>query len=263
MEFLKKHYEKIVLGVVLAGLVGALVFMPFYISKDNEAMTGLTSTIINNPSAKELTNLDLSMQAGVSARLRQTYKLDLETTNRLFNSMDWQKLPDGTLVPVLSHIGSQMVVVTNITPLYLIIGLESVVTNEIGVRYAISVEKQAGKTPSQRRKVQRSAAVGDKANDLFSVVAFKGAAENPDEVSVKLVDTGEVVPVSHEKSYRRIDAYMADFLYSPEKKVFHAKRLGEKVSFNGIDFLVDAVNQDELILQDQSNQKKTSRPFTP
>lgn len=262
MEFLKKHYEKIVLGVVLAGLVGALVFMPFYISRDNEAMTALTSTIINNPTAKELTNLDLSVPAGAAARLRQTYKLDLETTNRLFNPMDWQKLPDGTLVPVLSHIGPQMVVVTNITPLYLIIGLESVVTNEIGVRYAISVEKQAEKTPRKRLKVQRQAAVGDK-NDLFSVVSFKGAAENPEEVSVKLADTGEVVSFSHEKFFRRIDAYMADFLYSPEKKVFRAKRVGEKVSFKGVDFLVDDVSQNELVLQDQSNQKKTSRPFTP
>lgn len=262
MEFLKKHYEKMVLGVVLAGLVGALVFMPFHISQDNEAMTALTSTIINNPTAKELTNLDLSPQVGAAARLRQTYNLDLETTNRLFNSMDWQKLPDGTLVPVLSHIGPQMVVVTNITPLYLIVGLESLVTNEIGVTYTISVEKQAGKTPSQRRKVQRSAAVGDK-NDLFTVVSFKGAAENPEEVSVKLADTGEVVSFSREKFFRRIDAYMADFLYSPEKKVFHAKRVGEKAPFKGIDFLVDDVSQNELVLQDPSNQKKTSRPFTP
>ncbi len=34
MEFLKKHYEKILLGVVLAGLIGVLVFMMFYIAAD-------------------------------------------------------------------------------------------------------------------------------------------------------------------------------------------------------------------------------------
>ena len=54
-----------------------------------------------------------------------------------------------------------------------------------------------------------------------------------------------------------------DFRYDPEKKVFRARRAGDKVSFNGTDFIVDDVNENELILQDQSNQKKTSLPFTP
>jgi hypothetical protein len=263
MEFLKKHYEKIVLGVVLAGLVGALVFMPFYISSDNAATEETTRTIIMNPSAKELTNLDLSLPIGVSTRLRQPYKLDLETTNRLFNPMEWQKLPDGTIVPMLSHIGPQMVVVTNITPLYLIVSLRSVVTNEIGVRYSIGIERQAEKTPGKRREIQRSAAVGDKANDLFSQLQIKGAPESPDEISLKLLDSGDVITFTREKPFRRIEAYAADFRYDPEKKVFRAKRAGEKVSFNGIDFIVDDVNQDELVLQDLSNQKKTSRPLTP
>jgi hypothetical protein len=31
MDFVKKHYEKILLSVVLLGLVGALVFLPFLI----------------------------------------------------------------------------------------------------------------------------------------------------------------------------------------------------------------------------------------
>ena len=34
MDFLKKHYEKILLGVVLLGLVGAMVFLPFLILHD-------------------------------------------------------------------------------------------------------------------------------------------------------------------------------------------------------------------------------------
>ena len=34
MQFLKKHYEKILLGIVLAGLIGVLVFMLFYIAAD-------------------------------------------------------------------------------------------------------------------------------------------------------------------------------------------------------------------------------------
>ncbi len=262
MEFLKKNYEKILLGLVLAGLIGALVFMPFYIGSDNQAMTELVDSIIKK-SATELTNLDLTVQSSVTARLHSSYNLDLETTNRVFNPMEWQKTPDGNIVPVASHTGPRMVIVTNITPLYLVMTFDSVTTNELGARYAIGVERQADKVPAKRHKVPRFASVGDKANDAFALLQVKGAPENPDEVVLKLVDSGEVVSVSHDKPYRRVDAYAADFRYDPEKKVFHAKRVGDKANFNGTDFTVDGVSQSELILQDQSNQKKTSRPFTP
>ncbi len=56
---------------------------------------------------------------------------------------------------------------------------------------------------------------------------------------------------------------MADFRYDPEKKVFRDRRVGDKVSFGGTDYVVVEVNQNELILSDQSNQKKTSLPFAP
>ena len=153
MEFLKKHYEKILLGLVLAGLVGALVFMPFYISADNEQTSSTISTILNNPSVKQLPDLDLSVQAKASARLKEPYVLDLETSNRTFNPMEWKRAADGSLVLLANHVGPQMVMVTNITPLYLIITLDSVTTNELGARYNIGVEKQGEKQSAKRHKL--------------------------------------------------------------------------------------------------------------
>jgi len=262
MEFLKKHYEKILLGLVLAGLVGALVFMPFYISSDNANIRDLIGSILTKP-VTELPPLDLSAQQTVTARLQAPYNLDLQTTNLLFNPMEWQQSPDGTLIPAATQVGAQMVIVTNITPLYLIISLDSVSTNEGVARYDIGVEKQAEKIPAKRHRVPRFISLGDKPNDTFALLDVKGAPENPDALVLKLVDSGEVVSISADKSYRRVDAYAVDFRYDLEKKTFHGRRVGDKVSFNGTDFTVDEVDQDELILQDQSNQKKTTRPFTP
>jgi hypothetical protein len=37
MDFLKKHYEKILLGVILLGLVAAAVLLPFMIMRDHDA----------------------------------------------------------------------------------------------------------------------------------------------------------------------------------------------------------------------------------
>jgi hypothetical protein len=263
MDFLKKHYEKILLGAVLAGLIGALVFMPFYISKDNADMTELTEGIIKRTPA-ELPPLDLTAETTVSGRLRTAYNLDLETVNRGFNPMEWVKNPDGTMV-LAGHNGPQLIVVTNITPLYLNITLDSWSTNEIGTRYAVGVEKQGAKLASQRHKVPRFVSKGDKANETFALVDVKATPDNPDadELTIKLVDTGEVVTISKQKPYHRVDAYSADFRYPPENKTFRSRREGDKVSFNGTDFIVDGVSQNEVILQDQSNQKKTTRPFNP
>ncbi len=262
MQFLKKNYEKILLGLVLAGLVGALVFMPFYIASDNQQTNDTIATILN-PSAKELTNLDLTVESTVTARLHGNYNLDLETTNRTFNPLEWQKGQDGNLVLIATHVGPQMVVVTNITPLCFILTFDGASTNELGARYNVGVERQAEKIPGKRHKVPRFVSAGDKPNDAFTLVSVKGAAENPDELVLKLVDTGEVISIATGRPFRETNAYSADFRYDPERKVFHAKRAGDKVSFNGTDFLVDDVKAGELILQDQSNQKKTSRPFTP
>jgi len=258
MDFLKKHYEKILLGLVLAGLVGALVFMPFYINSDKQAMTDLTDSIIKKP-VTELPALDLSGPQTVAARLQAEYNLDLETTNRVFNPMEWQKAPDGSLVRVANQVGPQMVVVTNISPLYLIITLDSVTTNELGARYAIGVEKQAEKVPAKRRHAQRYVSKGDKANETFELLDVKGDPGNPDSLLLKLVDTGELVSISHDKAYRRVDGYTADL----EKKNFRNRRAGDRVTFNGTDFIVDAIDENEVILQDQTNLKKTTRPFSP
>ncbi len=38
MDFIKKHYDKIILSAVLLGVVGFLVFLPFVISSEQAAL---------------------------------------------------------------------------------------------------------------------------------------------------------------------------------------------------------------------------------
>ena len=261
MQFLKKHYEKILLGVVLAGLIGVLVFMVFYIAADKQAMDDAANGLIN-PSSKALADLDLTTNSEAMNRLQSPYVLDFDTGNKVFNPFEWVKTPDNSLVRKDTKTGPQMVVVTNIAPLYLVLTLDQVATNGTDVRYVFGVEKQTAATPAKRRKQQHYASKGDK-NDAFTLVDVKGAAENPDAFILKLLDTGEMVTLLPNKPFRRIDAYMADFRYDPEKRVFRGRRVGDKVSFGGTDYVVVEVNQNELILSDQSNGKKTTLPFAP
>ena len=264
MAFLRKHYEKILFGVMLAGLIGVLVFMLFFIASDQEDMQKKRDVVLNPP-VHELTNLDLTMLDGVTARAKAPYYLDLETTNKLFNPMEWQKSLDGNLILVGKRTGLQVAVVTNITPLYLVVSLDSVITNELGARYVVQVERQSAPTLAKRRPTRHYLAKDEKpsSSDPVTLLSVKGPVDNPESLDLKLNDSGELITISKDKPYRRTDAYAADFRYDPEKKVFRGERVGDKVSFGGVDYNVVDVNSNELILSDQSNQKKTSLPFVP
>lgn len=262
MQFFKKHYEKIVLGVVLAGLIGVLVFMLFYIAADKEAMEETINSVINPP-VKPLPDLDLTTNAAAMTRLQSPFVLDLETGNKVFNPFEWQKTLDGRLVKKDTSTGPQVVVVTGITPLYLVLKLDAVMTNELGARYNISVEDQAASLAAKRVPHHHYVSAGDKPNDTFQLLKVQGPPENPDALILKVMDTGETATVTRDKPFRRVDAYMADFRYDPERKVFRARRAGDRVLFGGTDYLVEDVNSNELILTDLSNQKKTTLPFAP
>lgn len=261
MQFLKKHYEKFLLGVVLAGMIGVLVFMLFYIAADKLAMEENVNSLIH-PSVKPLPDLDLTTNNAAMTRLQARYILDFDTGNKVFNPFEWQKTLDGQMVRKAS-LGAKTAEVTSIVPLYLELALRSVRTNEFGVRYVISVENQAAQSPSKRHQQQRYISKDDKPNDTFGLEEVKGPPANPDALVLKLVDSSEIVTISPDKPFRRVDGYMADFRYDPEKKVFRARRVGDRVAFGGTVYQVAEINSHEVILADLSNQKKTSLPFKP
>ncbi len=265
MDFIKKHYEKIILSIVLLGLVGALLGLPFLISSDQQRMKDLIDTIITTKTAP-LPDLNLARQSNAAARLDSVADFDFSTTNKLFNPVEWRRSPDGAVFPIKT--GKEIVeacVVTKITPLYFIISFDSVETNITPPRYVIGVEHQAALNPAMRHKQQRYVSLpDDPKKDFFTLVQIKGAPENPDQLVLKLADTGETVSVSKDKPFERVDAYTADLKYDPEKKVFLGRREGSAVSFGGEDYyIIVAIHQNEVILSAASNQKRTTLRYVP
>ena len=266
MDFVKKHYEKILLSVVLLGLVGALVFLPFLIPSDRQRLADIRLSIISH-AVKPLDPLDLTRETNVSARLQSPYKLDFSTTNKLFNPVPWQRKADGTLIKG-SQAGPTAAVVTKITPLCLILTLDSIETNEFGARYVISMERQAAVLPAQRGKRQHYASVGEK-NETFTIITNSvpdnSVPDNPAPVKLilQLTDTGERATLSKDKPFRRTDGYSADLKYDLEGKKWQGQRKDADLKFAGDDNIIVAINQDTVILLARSNQKKTTLTYSP
>jgi hypothetical protein len=214
--------------------------------------------IISHP-VKPLVPLDLTAESNTVQRLQLPCQLDFETTNKLFNPVEWQRAVDGALIKIESgnEVGAGAVMVTHLTPLYFILTLDSAETNEFGARYIIGVERQAAALAWRRVKRQHYASVGEK-NEAFTITTVQGPPANPTGLILQLTDSGEMATLSKDKPFRRVDAYMADLRYAPEGKNWQDQRVGDDLKFAGDDYIIVAINRNELVLSAKSNQKKTT-----
>src|SRR6267378_2675040 len=136
MDFIKKNYEKILLGLVLVGLAVAVGFLLIKINSEKQKLEDLASSLVNRP-VKPLPPLELSSAENTLKRLAIPALIDFSSTNRLFNPMPWQQTRDNPpqLIPA-NKVGPRLVTVTNITPLYLRITLDTVnVQSDGAARY--------------------------------------------------------------------------------------------------------------------------------
>ena len=256
MDFLKKHYEKVLLGVVLLGLAVAVAFLPFKIASDKQDLESKRNHLIH-PKVKELDNLDLSKADAVLKRMALPAKVDFSPPNKLFNPMPWIKAPDGHLIMVdATNVGPNAVTITKMTPLYLELTLDSVNVLDTGTRYVIGIKREASLNPRERTKTTRYCSLNTK-TEIFTLRDVKAQPDNPTNVTVvlELNDTKQNVEVSHDQPFRRIDGYMVDLKYSPENKAWPNLRISAPLSFNGEDYKIVAITENEVVLSAKSNQK--------
>jgi hypothetical protein len=256
MDFLKKNYEKVLLGVVLLGLAVAVAFLPYKIASEKEKLEALRQQL-SNPKPKPLTNLDLSLPDTMLKRVAAPAMIDLSSPNKLFNPMPWQKAADGHLIKVdASNIGPNAVAITKMLPLYLTLELNDVSVMDSGARCKIGIKNEAAPNVNDRKK-EKYCKLGDK-NETFTVREIKAAADNPTNVTLvlELNDTGQRATVTKEQPFRRIDGYMVDLKYAPEAKTWTGRRIGASLSFNGEDYNIVAITENEVVLSAKSNQKK-------
>jgi hypothetical protein len=257
MDFLKKHYEKVLLGVVLLGLAVAVAFLPFKIASEKQKLEDMRNTLIH-PKVKPLPNLDLSLPDAVLKRVAAPAMIDFSAPNRLFNPMLWQKAADGHLIKAdATNIGPNAVTVTKMVPLYLKLTLDSVTVSDTGPRYVVGIEKEAALNPRDRNKTQKYCSLNTK-NETFTLREVKAAPDNPTNASVvlELNDTAQRVTVAKDQPFRRVDGYMVDLKYAPETKTWTNRRVGASLSLNGEDYNILVITENEVVLSAKSNQKK-------
>jgi hypothetical protein len=257
MDFLKKNYEKVLLGIVLLGLAVAVGFLPFVIASQKESLQALKDSV-RAVNVKPLTNVDMSLPEAALKRSATPATIDFGPPNRLFNPMPWQKAADGRLLP-LSKVGPTALIVTNIRALYLTLTLDQVNTDAAGnPTYIIGLEKPSP-TGTGKNRSQFSCTPTAK-NKVFSIVEVKGKPDDPNEIDVQMEDTKEKGVIKKSVPFQRIEGFVVDLRYDPEKKKWDNCR--EKVrpspplAFNGEEYNIVTLTKDEIVLVAKSNGKK-------
>src|SRR5581483_314480 len=98
MEFLKKHYEKILLSVVLLGLGGAALWLPGAIDEAKQQLeVQIEQKVQNHP----VTDLDLSQPKAALERLKNPAPVVLSGEHNLFNPVTWKYRRDGSIFKIL------------------------------------------------------------------------------------------------------------------------------------------------------------------
>jgi hypothetical protein len=259
MEFLKKHYEKMVLCVVLLGLAGAVLWMK---SALEQVKTSVTTGDVSGPPRRSAppTNLDLSADQQSLAQVTNPPPLLLSGVHNLFNPVTWKRRSNGDLFKILKT-GPDALVVLNIVPLYMIITFESADPPIYHLSIQSNVDLKMPKPPPAYRVRPR---IGEKINSApFVILGIKGAENDPTEINLEIKATGETnVWVSKSKPYQQVESYIADLKYDPDALTLLKQKAGNEIRLDNDPYNIVEITNDAVRVQARRTTKVTEIKWT-
>ena len=245
MEFLKKHYEKILLSVVLLGLGAAAYWMNDSIA---EAKADIEKRTQMPAKGKLVQPVDLTNEVATLDKASNPPQVEISGAHNLFNPVTWKRKPDGTLMKVLKE-GPAAATITNIAPLYTTITFE----RAAGSGYYMSIQQLSARRPQEYAKLKEKTKAG-----LFTITEVVGPAEDPTELVLDTPLSATPVRVSKGHPFQAVDGHIADLRYEPDSKSFNKVRVNDTITFSGERYkVIDITNNAVRVISISTEQKTT------
>lgn len=263
MQFLKKHYEKVLLSIVLLGLAAAAAALPWQVSHERDRLEEIRRNLTVKVKPKPFKPLDdwLSTNRAVLARLESPLDIELAGSHNLFNPVPWKKLPGGQLVPIRigDELGPRAVKISQIHELKLEVSFAPVAPSADGTepaKYVVSIRRETERNP---RPTQRTTTRATPRNDLFELLDVEGPTNQPTALLIKLKDQFEPIKILHDKPFSQVVGYAADLEYPPGKQTFNNKRKDDQIRLEDDPELykIVAITRNEVVLSADSNKRRT------
>ena len=245
MQFLKKHYEKIILCVVLLSLAAAAIWMGALITKLQEEV----AQPVSEPSHKnkQVAPLDLTADLLALAQVTNPPPVVLSGEHNLFNPVTWRRKPNGELLKLLKT-GPDALRITNTTPLYTEIAYER--PSAPGVY--MSFLQHSGKKAIEFAKKDEKPKSG-----LYIIRGIEGAPDNPTKVQLEIPETQETVWITKDNPYKRVDGYLADLRYDPESITLRRKAVNETLTLDNEQYKIVEITNNLVRVQAKSGKITT------
>lgn len=249
-----KHYEKAIVALALLGLVGAVFYLARLREEEEQKIKDFDQQV-QKKKGNPIPQVDLAQLSGSVARAKNPPVLDFGRPHNLFNSVKWQKKPDGSWVKLddPDKSGGAAIKIVSVTPLTNSITLD----RATGSQLAMSALQEGSTNAALRRKIAQSLPVGGQhLTKMFTLREIVGTAEKPEAI-VELAD-GRKVTVTLDKPFVEVVGYKAELTYPLEGKNFKDVRVDSKINLSGEDYIIVAITENEVVVSASSNNRRAT-----
>ena len=248
MEFLKNHYEKLILIVILLSVAVAVALLPAKVP------AGLSGDAGGAVPPNKLPAISLKTNELAINKLETLTNVNLTSNHNLLNPVTWRRMQEnGPLYKYVhpNEIGPGAIIVNRLLPLYTTITYEAPMPPN---KFQFGIVQQAHKDTKQRSKKMLYLAINEKC-DYFRLVGVDATPEGAIQKLMLELPDGKMVSVSKEAPYQAVAGYMADLIYPPERNAWTQKRVGDSIQFDqGTNNIVD-ISSNEVVLSSSSGKR--------
>ncbi|HMJ89514.1 MAG TPA: hypothetical protein VK530_06840 [Candidatus Acidoferrum sp.] len=249
-----KHYEKVIVALALVAFLGAVVYL-YGVRQAEEVKIREYDRTVLKKQGKAVAAVDLALFSNALEKAKNPPALDFGLPHYIFNSVKWQKRPDGSWMKIEqgTEVGGAAMKLVKTTPLSTVITIDRPTP---GGLYMGAVQ-EASTNAGMRRKISQYLSTNNQhTTKLFTLRDIRGTPEKPEAV-VELT-TGEKVPITIDKPYTQVEGFSADLQYPPENQSFNNKRAGDVISVGGEDYIIVAITENEVVVSARSNNRRTT-----
>lgn len=279
MGFLKRHYEKILLSLVLLALVAAAAVLTIKVSGVKQELSKKKKALTpSNTRAAVLNDTEGFIQTLTLAT--NPAPIELVNPHLLFNPVIWKMKADGTLIPnkTGTNVGVGALTIVDVKPLLFTIKFDKVSGSPGRMRYSFEFHQQdavdrRGKAVKPKSKF---ASVGGKLGEWpfedqtveMKFEEFEGEEAAPTSFVFGMTDANgnelkEKVKFTLETPYEEVRAHIADLRYEHTGVDYKGLRKGDKINVDGEDYNIVAISDKQVVLSAARNEKRTVIGFDP
>ncbi len=265
MQFLKNHYEKIILSIVLLGLVGAVAVLFVQVGSVKSSIKKVEDTLVAGSKPVQVRpheEFDAALQMGTNPPA-----IDLGRGHLLFNPYKWVLDGNQKMIKVDSEekLGPGAIKVLSVSNLNFTIALVRVSGSGDNPSYQISTKRDVVDRVARNHYMR----LMDKARPFpygettatFTLKEVRGEPAKPAEIVLdfeKPEDLGGLTEVvlKENEPYIELVGREADLDYPPLKKTFPKVKVGDSLNLGSESYKVIAITDRQVIFEAQ-NKKRT------